>query len=206
MPKPELSIDEPADERHRRAPEHGQPDVVDHLPLVVLVDGHRPAALRRLGNGLAGKGNQRDRPGEADALTRLAQLAHRVADEARRRAERDDDHLGVVAPAASRCAAARRRASASVLATPVGVVLGQVVADALALLGASRARRSAWPRRCRRSRRSSAHSGRGGSSRIGGQLDRLVGVGEEVVAEQQHRIAPAQRHVDRVDRQLRRPR
>ena len=49
---------EAADELDRRPPEHGQAHVVDHLSLVVLVDGHgpRPSAARprpRSGKGTA---------------------------------------------------------------------------------------------------------------------------------------------------------
>ena len=52
MPNPELSRLMPPMKWTGCPPEYGQPDVVDHLALIVLVDGDGPGALGRLGHGL----------------------------------------------------------------------------------------------------------------------------------------------------------
>ena len=63
---------QPADEVHRRAAEHREPHVVDHLALVVLVDRDRTRALRRARDELRREREQRDGPDEPDARRRRA--------------------------------------------------------------------------------------------------------------------------------------
>src|SRR5262249_56145435 len=86
----------PADRQNRRAAEHRQPDVVDHLAGVLLEDGDGADPARGVGDDLIGERPQGDRTYPPDLHALRAALPDGVLDEARRRPEGDDRELGVV--------------------------------------------------------------------------------------------------------------
>ena len=208
MPKPELSRLSPPMNSHRRPPEHGQADVVDHLALVVLVDGDGPgAAGRASATAAVGNGNERDRPHEADPRALGPQRAHRGADVARRACRtRPRRHRRRRCRADLGHAARRRRASSSVRRRAGRVVGREVVADVVALLGRAEDETQLGLAGAAASSRRAPSRRPGGGPRSAGHVDRLRGVGEVVVAEHQHRVAPPVGQVERAAGRARPPR
>ncbi len=200
-PEPRAVEAEAADELDGRRAGDGEADVVDHLPLVVLVHADDARAGCGPGDGVARERQQRDRTHEPDPSTFPAEAGDRGAHVLRGRAERDHDDVGVVGVAGldQRCDAGQHLLGARRAAR---VVLREVVAAALVALGGAERRQQPRP--------AGATGGpveRPVVGRDRWEVERRQGhrggrVREVVVAEQQHRVAPSRGEVERQLREL----
>ena len=132
---------ETADELHRHAPVERQPDIIDHLALVVLVDSHHPGTGGRTAKAFGREGEQ----GEATHPTHRRPLGSELPDRGLHvqhgRPEGDDDDL-VAIPAVDfglRLNAGRHLGGGRGTRR---VVVREVIADVAALLGRTRERDS----------------------------------------------------------------
>ena len=123
-----------ADEVDRRSTEDGEPDILDHLALIVLVDRDSPGAVRRIGHRLRREREQGDRAYVAHPLALRPELLDGRAHVPALGAEGHDDDIGVLGEAglshrrhAGDHFCGRRRTGQ--------IVFRKVVSDVVALFG-----------------------------------------------------------------------
>ena len=123
-----------------RAPEHREAHVVDHLALVVLVDRDGAARRRPRGHDLGREREQRDRPHVADRRPSARSSRHRGADVLRRacRTRRRPPRRRRQKPVSTSGSTPREHRLGARRAPTV--VVGEVVADVVALLAVAERR------------------------------------------------------------------
>ena len=192
-PKPASSLEIPPIASTGTRAEHREPHVVDHLARVLLEHRDPARARGRARERLRGERPQRDRAEQAHARALRAQLAHGVAREARQRAERHHDELGVVA-VARLAALLLARDRVVLVREPLPELLGLDALHALAHADRVQVARAAAAAE-RPVHRPVLRGQRAEVER--GDVDRLGRVREQEVAVDLHRVAPAIGEVER---------